>query len=283
MIKLVVDATCELSVEEAKQMGVVLIPMKISFEDKDYLAGLNLTMEEFYSKLASSKNLPHTTQINADDYISVIKPLLDAGDDVFVMSISHGLSGCFNSLRLASEELNTPHLEIFDTETFTIAYQALVEQAVKFIKEGVTLSELKEKMNNLKPRVKLLAIIDNVKYLVKGGRLSRLKGMLVSALKIKPIISIIHNRLEVIGKAIGFESAKKALMKLIGKVDKSMDVYYGDSCAPEKAESLKTTLVENMGLKFKKRGQVGPIIGTHGGPGCVGIAYFEKAAEAPTT
>ncbi len=275
MVKLIVDSTCDLPMEETKKLGVEVIPIKVRFGEEEFLAGVNLTNDEFYKKLKMEKALPHTTQINQNEYCDIIKPFLDKGDDVFVMSMSSGLSGTFNSLRLAKEELNSDKLEIYDTQTVTISYAALVLEAVKLIKGGATLKELKEEMEKLKNKVRVLAIIDNVKYLVKGGRLSMAAGLLAGVLKIKPIIDI-AGKVEMKAKAIGFPMAKKAFCKLIKNVDESMPIYYGHSNSPEKAEEIKQTVEQEFGFKFTACYEIGPVVGTYGGPGCCGIAYFEK-------
>jgi len=93
MIRLVVDCTCEIGAEEAKKLGIISMPMRMIIDDQEYLAGENLDNDTFYDLLPKAKTMPKTMQINAHDYVQVIKPLLDAGDQVFVMSVSSGLSG----------------------------------------------------------------------------------------------------------------------------------------------------------------------------------------------
>lgn len=276
MIKLVIDSSCDISEAEAKELGVTLIPIKVNFDEDEYLAGVNLKNEEFFKMLKEHKNLPKTAQINQTEYIQVIKPLIDEGHQVFVMALSSGLSGTFNNLRLASEEINSENLKIFDTENATMTYYALVMEAVKLIKSGVSFDELEKKMHHLKSKVKLLAIIDNVKYLIKGGRLSLAKGLLVAALKIKPIVSFIKTKLQMVAKAIGYNNAKAKICNMINNVDTNLPIYYGNSNAEEKGDDFKNTLQEKFGFTFAKKCSIGPVVGTHAGPGCVGVVYFEK-------
>ena len=148
MIKLIVDCTCEMGVAEAEKMGIISIPMRMMIDDQEYLAGKNLDNDTFYDLLPKAKAAPKTMQINANDYLEVIKPILDAGDEVFVMSVSSGLSGTFNSLTQAAKDLDPEHVVIFDSETFTLAYYALVMEAHKMIQQGITLAELTQKYTN---------------------------------------------------------------------------------------------------------------------------------------
>lgn len=276
MVKLVIDATSEITKEEAEKLGIISIPMRVSFGEEEFLTGVNLSNAEFYEKLQKSKTLPHTSQVNTDDYIKIIKPMIDAGDDVFVMALSSELSGTYNSLRLASEEINSPHLKIMDTETTTFSYAALVYQALELIKTNISLEELSTQMEDLKKKVKLYAVIDNVKYLVKGGRLSLAKGLLVGVLKIKPIVSFVNKKLKMVGKAIGFDKALKTMAGLIKNVNITKPMYYAHSNNPERAEMVKTYMEQTHGYKFDKCFEIGPVIGTHAGPNCAGVVYFEN-------
>lgn len=276
MIKLVIDSTSEIGVEEAKDLGLTLIPMKVIFDDEEYLVGVNLTTQEFYQKLAEAKNLPKTTQINYTEYVDAVKPILDKGDQVFAMCLSSELSGSFNNLKLAQSELGSENFEIFDTLSVTFAYKALVMEAMKLIKNGVTLRELKAEMERLKTKLRLFAIIDNVKYLIKGGRLSQGKGLMATALNIKPIVTIENGKVEVIGKAVGFNMALKAFCKLIKNVDLSRTMFSGHAEAIDKAQKMIETIKDSLGLNFDNLCEIGAVIGTHAGPSTVGVVYFEK-------
>lgn len=276
MIRLIVDSTSEIDMEDAKKIGIELLPMKVMIDDEEYKVGVNLTTKEFFDKLKVCKVLPKTTQINASEYLEVIERVLNNGDEAFVMCLSSALSGSFNSLRIAKDEINSDKVEIFDTETTTFAYKALIDEALKLIDQGVSLQELKSEMEKLKKKLKLFAVIDNVKYLIKGGRLSLTKGLTATALNIKPIVSIIDKRLQMVSKSIGFCLGMKALCKMISNVDTNRSMYYAHSNDEEKAEKLRKTIKESIGIDFNKICGIGPVIGTHAGPGCVGVAYFEK-------
>lgn len=177
---------------------------------------------------------------------------------------------------MASEELNSPNLEIFDTLSVTFAYRALVFEALKMIKSGITLKELKNQLENLRDKLKIYAIIDNVKYLIKGGRLSLTQGIAATALNIKPIVTIKEGKVEVVNKAVGFSLALKTLCKLIINVDETKELYYGHSSDREKAEKMHAIVKKQTGIEFKDVCNIGAVIGTHAGPGCVGVVFFEK-------
>lgn len=273
MIRLIVDCTCEIGSAEARELGMISLPMRMMIDDQEYLAGENLDNDTFYDLLPKAKTAPKTMQINAHDYVQVIKPLLDAGDEVFVMSVSSGLSGTFNSLTQAAAELNSPKLVIFDSQTFTLAYYALVMQARKLIQAGVTLAELTQKMTELRERVRIYFIADTTKYLVKGGRISFMKGLLANTLHLKPIISVVNKKLQMVAKGIGYNLAKRQILRFTKNIDFALPVYYGHIHNSAKAEDFK----QIFDFDFTEKREIGPIVGAHGGPNCVGLAFFEKA------
>lgn len=278
MIKLIVDCTCEMGVTEAEKLGIISMPMRIILDNKEYLAGKNLDNDTFYNMMPNLKEMPKTMQINANDYIEVIKPIVDAGDEVFVMSVSSGLSGTFNSLTQAVKELNIPNVAIFDSQTFTLAYYALVMEAHKLIQQGITLDELTKKMEALRDRVQIYFIADTMKYLVKGGRISFVKGLLAETLHIKPIIGVVDKKLQMIAKGIGYNNAKRQMLRLTKNVDLTMPIYYGHIHADEKAEDFK----QIFPFEFTEKREIGPIVGAHGGPGAVGLAFFQQPVDQST-
>lgn len=275
MIKLIVDCTCEMGAEEAEKLGLISMPMRMLIDDQEYLAGKNLDNDMFYDLLPKCKKMPKTMQINANDYMEVIKPLLAAGDEVFVMSVSSGLSGTFNSLTQAAKELNSEHLVIFDSQTFTLAYYALVMEARKLIEQGKTLTELTQAMEALRERVRILFIADTTKYLVKGGRISFVKGLMAEALHIKPIIGVVDKKLQMVSKGIGYNAAKRQMLRLTQNIDLTMPVYYGHIHNSEKAEDFKQIFT----FEFTEKREIGPIVGAHGGPNAVGLAFFKQTPE----
>ena len=275
MIKLIVVCTCEMGSAEAEKLGIISMPMRMLLDNQEYLAGKNLDNDTFYQLLPQLKTMPKTMQINANDYIEVIKPLVDAGDEVFVMSVSSGLSGTFNSLTQAAKELNSEHLAIFDSQTFTLAYYALVMEAYKMINHGVTLQELVSSMEDLRARVRIYFIADTTKYLVKGGRISFVKGLMADALHLKPIIGVVDKKLQMVAKGIGYNAAKRQMLRLTQNIDLTMPIYYGHIHNSEKAEDFKQIFT----FQFTEKREIGPIVGAHGGPNAVGLAFFEQPKD----
>lgn len=276
MIKIIADSTCDLTNEEATTLGVQLIPMRVLIDGEEYISGKNLSTEEFYEKLAVCKKLPQTSLITELEYEEIITKALEENDQVFVMCISSELSGSFNNLQRVCDQIDSDRLEVFDSLSVTFPYKAVVVEAVKLSKQCKTVQELKGKMESVREKVKLLAVIDNVKYLIKGGRLSLVKGLAVTALNIKPILTIKDGKLVVLSKGIGFGNAVKNLLKELKNIDTTMPVYFGHSNDLAKLAMFKKMIKQSFDIDCSDTSIVGPVVGTHAGPGCVGIVYFEK-------
>lgn len=275
MLKIIADSTCDLLPAEAESLGITIIPMKILIDEKEYTTGVNLTPKEFYEKLANCKKLPQTTLITDVEYEETIKNALESCDEVFVMCLSSELSGSFNNLQRVYEQLNSPRLEIFDSKSVTFEYKAMVLEAVRLSRECKTAKELKEKLQKAVEKLKLLAVVDNVKYLIKGGRLSLMKGLAVTALNIKPVLTIKDGKLSVVSKGIGYQMACRNLVKEIKSIDTTRPVYFAHSNDEGKLNILKKCVNEKFEIKNSQTSIVGAVIGTHTGPGCAGIVYFE--------
>lgn len=139
MIEIITDGAAVITEEAAKELGIRVIPIKVNFSGEEFIPGINLTCEDFYSKLSEAKQLPTTSLINEMVYTEVIEEELANGNEVFVMALSSRLSGSYAALERAAREINSPHLAICDTLAVTISEQLLVREAVKMASSGVGL------------------------------------------------------------------------------------------------------------------------------------------------
>ena len=224
MIKILADSACDLTPDEAKELGVEIIPIKVRFGEKEYIPNVDLTTAEFYKKLAGCKKLPTTSLINQATYEDVLKSYVDAGEDVFVLCLSSGLSGSYASLCAAQSALASPHVAVCDSENAALGYRIIVQEAVKIAKQTDNLQELCDKVNELKKKCTLLAVIDDVSYLIKGGRLSTVAGIAVSALKIKPVITIADKVVKVKSKCFCLSRGLNTLVELKKNYDETKTV-----------------------------------------------------------
>ncbi|MGN0813139.1 MAG: DegV family protein [Candidatus Coproplasma sp.] len=276
MIKIITDGASDISQESAKELGVRVIPIKVNFSGEEFIPGINLTNEEFYDKLNNAKQLPTTSLINEMVYTEVIEEELKAGNEVFVMALSTHLSGSYAALERAAKAINSPNLAICDTLAATICQQLLVREAVKIANGGASLQELKKAIDTLKLKVRLLAIVNDVTNLVKGGRLSGAAGFAASVLKIKPVVVLSDGQIKAVSKSVGVRHATETIVKSVKNVDSAKGMCFGHSDCPDRLATFMAAINEKTEVKTDLIFELGPVVGTHAGQGCVGVAYFEK-------
>ena len=278
MVKIVTDSSCDISPQRCAELGVELLPITVNFGDQSYRANLDITTEEFYDKLAAAQELPKTAQITPAQFEKIFKPYQESGDDVVCLFISSKMSGTLQSARVAKNILGAENILLPDTLNVTFALGLLVEEAVKMRDAGMTGAEIVEKIEELIPRIRLFAMIEDLKYLKMGGRLSATSALVASILGICPIITLKDGLVEVVGKARGKKAAFAAIRKWVEKEPISSDycVTMGHANVPENCKALQ----EFLGDLLKKREvhvcSIGSIVGTHTGPGAVGLAYIKK-------
>ena len=278
-IKLLVDSCADITQEEAQKMGISVIPLQITIDDKEYLDGINLSVDEFYEKLTISKSLPKTSQINPYRYEEAFEKLTENGDEVICITLSSGCSGTYASAKIASENFNGK-VHVVDSLNVAMGERILVEYAIKLLSNNKTVTEIVEELERVKSKIKILAVVDTLEYLKKGGRISVTTAFAGELLNIKPIVSIIDGKVEMIGKARGSKRAFNFINEYIencGGIDYEMPyslLYSGsDDSKVEKYREFNKDVWANIEMRKQ---QIGCTIGTHAGPGAVGIAFFEK-------
>ncbi len=275
-IKIITDGAADFSPEEAEAEGVRVIPIKVNFDGEEFIPWVNMTNAQFYEKLKSSDKLPSTSLINEQIYAEVIGEELSRGNAVFVMSLSSGLSGSYSALERAAAKINSPDVRILDTQSVTICQHLIVDEAVKIAASGAGLDELKERMEVLKKKARLYAVVDDVTNLVKGGRLSKTAGFAAGALKIKPVVTITDGLVKAVGKAFGINRATDLCVGYIKNVDINHGICFGHSDCPERLGKFMGVVKDKTGIADYPIYELGSVVGTHAGQGCVGLAYFEK-------
>lgn len=280
-IKILVDSASDITREEAEKSGIEVIPLKVSFGEEEFLDGYDLTPKQFYEKLIETDTLPKTSQITPYRFIDEYERLTKNGNKVIVITLSSKLSNTYNSAVLASQEFEDK-VYVVDSLTATAGEKVLCEYALRLIKSGLDIKEIVDKLNETKNKIRILAIVDTLEYLKKGGRISKATAFAGELLNIKPVISVENGEVKLVGKARGSKKANNLLNELIdkkGSIDFSMPyttLYSGlsDAMLKKYIEDEKD-LWENE-TKDIPICNVGSTIGTHVGPGAIGVVFFSK-------
>lgn len=278
-IRIITDSTSDINYSEAKQMGISVIPLKVLFGDKEYREGIDINMEVFYKKLVEADKLPTTSQPAPDDFIGFYKEAKEVGDSVIVILIASKFSGTLQSAMIAKDIVEYEDIHIIDSNTSITGLRLLVEEAIKLRNQSVEVKEIVDILKELKDRIVLLAMVDTLEYLHKGGRLSKSSTILGTLLKFKPILQVKDGAIGVLGKERGTNKGIAKVLELmdeVGEIDHDYPVYFGYTAEDDKGLLLKDKATEKYGLTSTNLYPVGCVVGAHAGPGAAIVTYISK-------
>lgn len=280
-IRIICDSASDITKEMAQKWNVTVLPIKTIFGEQEYLDGVNMTHQEFFEKLIETDELPTTSQIAPYEYEQVFKEIVEAGDTAICITLSSKLSGCNQSAHIAGDEY-PENIFIVDSENVCVGEQILVELAVKLRDEGKSAREITEILNKEKKNIRLIALLDTLEYLKKGGRISGAAAFAGTLLSIKPVIGVENGEVTMLGKARGSKNANNMLMSLIEKEGGiNFDKPYSLAYSGLSDQLLQKYIVDSARIYEGKTDQlpictIGSTIGTHAGPGAIAAAFFVK-------
>lgn len=277
MIRIVTDSTSDLSPARREALGVDVIPLSVHFGEEVFRDGVDITNAEFYDRLSKAETLPTTSQINPEVFADLFRKYLDQGDEIVGIFISGAMSGTCQSALIARDMVDgEDRIHVVDSRTVTFALGLLVEVAASLRDQGLSAGELAARLEELAGRLRLLAVVDTLKYLKMGGRISTASAVVGALLNISPIITIENGLVEGIGKARGRKAAFQWIAKRMEKEapDLSLPVAFGHSNAPEAMAECQPFFADMIGDATVYASDIGSVVGTHAGPGATGIVYF---------
>lgn len=279
-VRLITDSSADISAQEAKQMGITMIPMAITFGDEEYYDGVTLLPKEFYEKLTTEKMLPKTAQITPFRFEEAFAEGTENGDEVVAIVLSSKLSGTYEAARSAAEKFNGK-VFVVDSLSAALGERLLCQHALAWIRQGKTAKEIFDELERVKKKLCVMAVLETLEYLKKGGRISGAVAFVGGMLNLKPVVKVIDGEVKMIGKARG----QKKGCELMNQIIKNGDGI--DFSMPHGV--LWTGLDESIADKYVRESAdvfcghedipayiVGSTIGTHVGPGVFGLAYFEQ-------
>ncbi len=269
MIKIVTDSTCCITREFAKQHDIRVIPLKILFSDEEFYEGFPGEYDRFYQKLESSKEIPKTSLPSPEAFAEAFDSIVSQGDEVICITLASALSGTVNSARVAAE--NFPgKISVIDSGSTCQSLQFMIEDILDLVQNGMPREEIAAKIEENKQQYYISFVPDTMEYLKRGGRISLVKASIATILKIKPIFRFQNNKLEITRKTLGMNMAINELVASIpAGVKKIFALCIGNS---EYFHSLQEKLKKKFENIVVRVGEICPVLGTHVGPGTVGVA-----------
>lgn len=276
MIKILIDSSSDFELSELKNMEFV--PITITLGEKEYRDGIDLNKDNLYEMMEETKLFPKTAQPSPAEFADVFEKAKESGDELICFLLSSGLSGTYQSAVLAKSIADYDGIYLIDTLNATHGIRFMVEYAQKLISDGLTAHMIAEKIEELKPRIRIMAGVDTLEYLCRGGRLSRAAATVGELANLKPIVGVSsEGKVEVFGKALGRLKAIQFLMKQIDESDLDLEfpIYSLFSYGTDNLVKLEDKMRKN-GYTITNRLQIGATIGAHLGPGAFGFAYVVK-------
>ena len=281
MIRILTDSASDILPAEAEQLGVTVIPLNVTLEDGTVLRdGVDMTPSAYYEILAGCRKLPTTSQPSPELFENFFLEAAAAGDEVIGIFLSHALSGTYQCAKLAADMANVDNVLFVDSGHVCLSEALLVRLAVQLRDSGKTAGQIAAILEHAKEHLHLVAAIDDLKYLRKGGRLPAAVAVAGGMLGIKPLITIKEGKVAMAGKARGLPGAYVALFKKVeelGGISAAVPALAGYTLSAREVQPIQTYLQENLGRNEALVRQIGCVIGTHAGPGAFGIAFFDKA------
>lgn len=271
MTIIMTDSTSDFALEEAKELNIEMISLKVNFGSEYFADKTGITVEDFYEKMKEAEQLPTTCLVSVGEFIDAFNA--HKNEEIVLITLASEFSGTNHSAHMAKEQLKRDDIHIVDSRSVAIGLNLLVRLAVDMRKQGVLARDIAYHIEQISPRVRLIAVLETLENLVKGGRLSNTKGRVATMLSLKPIIEMENGVIRDIGKARGFKAAmrKAADIVLADEMDEYHPIGYA-SALNEEGLAAFVAMIGRDGVHMS----LGSVVGAHTGGGAVAVAYFRK-------
>ncbi|MCE5207188.1 MAG: DegV family protein [Chloroflexi bacterium] len=278
-IAIITDSTANLPVESIKRYNIQTIPLKIQWGNETFLDGVDMTPDEFYTRLSHNKTLPTTSQPSSQDFLQVFEKLADQCDGIVATLISSGISGTVASAQAAARQFNRVPVEIIDTHITSMGQVLIILAAARAAEQGKSLQEVRRTAEEVAQQMRAFFAVDTLEYLHRGGRINGATRYLGTALDIKPILYFDPE-----GKIDALErvrTKRKALQRLISLAEEQANghpVHAGivHANAPQEAQEFRGEVIKRLNCSEIFTIEFSPVIGVHVGPGTIGIALYKE-------
>ena len=289
MSVLLIDADGELWYTRQEELGVDCIKMPYAYNNETYYydLGKNTDFRRFYDAVRGG-TVPTTMALNPQEYVEILEPYFQKGEDVLYVSFSHAMSGTFDHLQTALKQLKEKYPQrkctVFDTKSISLGAGIQMEYAAQLKNSGATDEEIISALEKFTDRVSVYFVVDDLNHLKRGGRLSGFAAFAGTLLQIKPILSMdAKGGLSVLQKVTG---KKQALRTIADKVAAELtgteySVYIVDADDPSEGDALANLIKEKRPEAKIVRQAVGPVIGAHCGPGTIGVIFIADKRPIP--
>jgi DegV family protein with EDD domain len=275
-VAIVTDSTCNLPVELVEEYGLHVIPQVLIWDGATLRDGVDITVADFYQRLATSESVPTTSQASAGQFVEFFSEVAKTAESIVAILISDELSGTLDSARAAKDMMEGTPIEIVDSRSAAMGLGFVVLTAARAARQGLSAAEVADVARAVVPKVKVMFVVDTLEYLHRGGRIGGARRLLGSMLSVKPLLHLVDGRIEALENV---RTKKKAVARLLelavaDVAGQPVRAAVMDAVAPQEAEQISRSVQELMKPLEIIRSELTPVIGAHVGPGTVGVVYF---------
>lgn len=273
-IGVVTDSTADLQPAVQEHLGVAVVPLIINWDGQTYRDKIDLTQADFYRRLRTSKSLPRTGAPSLVAFETAFREQLKQHDAVLSVNLAAGLSGTYEVARRAAESVDPQRIAVVDSGSVSVCLGWLAEIAADLARQGAGLAEIVEHLEDVRGRVRILALLETLAFLQRGGRIGRAAALAGTLLSVKPILSVKDGEVAPVERVRTMNGALRRLVELVvgqGPVERLGVI---DADAATNAAEVEKNLRERYPDLTVERGELGPVVGTHGGPGVVGVGVL---------
>ena len=271
--------------EELAELNIHIVPLVVTIDGKSYREGVDIQPEEFYRLLAGTDSLPVTSQPSAGDFAETYRQLAATDPEILSIHMTSGLSGTFNSAQTGASMVPEANVTLVDTKTLSAAAGWQVEAAARAARAGWSVEQILEMLERIGAASESAYTLKELKYLIHGGRISHMKGLIASLLNIKPLIGVekVKGTYVQLGQTRSFKAAVKGLAERITQhhaPGSALRVQVLHSHNPQGAAMLREFIDQHFDCSWLPEGPMSLVLGAHTGPSMVGVAYAPVSAFA---
>ena len=273
-IGIVIDSTADLPPALLERFGLAMVPLVINWDGKTYRDKLDLTTADFYRRLRTSKTLPKTGAPSIASFEAAFREQLKQHDAVISINLAARLSGTYDVARRAAESVDPRRIAVIDSGSVSICIGWLAELAAQMARQGASLDDVVERVNDAKKRLVILALVDTLEFLQRGGRIGRAAALAGTLLSVKPILSVRDGEVAPVERVRTTNGALRRMVELVVAQGSIQRLGVMDGDAATNAGQVADQLAARYPDVTIDRGELGPVVGTHGGPGVVGVGIL---------
>lgn len=278
-LRIVTDSTSDLPISFLQKHNITMVPLTVNFSEESFLDKVEITPNKFFEKLEKSENLPTTSQVSPGEFVREFNEILQSGDEILGIFLARELSGTVESAQIAKDIIGSDKIHIVDSKSVCLGLGTIIIKAIELVNDGLDVNDIVKILKKSTENIKTAIVVDTLKYLEKGGRLSKKAAVFGSLLNVKPILEIKDGKVLATDKVRGMKKGLQWIEKWIDKNEfdlSNKSIVLVNAKSLEIQDKLKTILIEKYNAKQIIESEVGAVVGTHAGPGCIGMAFLNE-------